>query len=291
VASNSASKRQQRSSDSAIAEQQRQYDIAREDQSQYRRVGNQALQTLAGEMGFAGGAGQRGETFDEIRARLQPEFSGSWYGGNNVDDAGLDIAANQELARQKAMGLVPGQVTPGQSSRTDYAADVMRDPGYQFGLQQGQQALDRKVAAMGGRVSGAALKAAARYGTDYASTGYNAAYQRGQDRLNRLAAMAGLGQTATQASAQSGANATNAISNLMSSQGNASAAATMAQGNIWGNAANQLAGYYMNQQRQPQYQPMRNNTYDTGYTGVGGGGGYGSYGDASGTYMTVDGGG
>src|SRR3954463_13798103 len=37
------------------------------------------------------------------------------------------------------------------------AADVMSDPGYQFGLNQGQLGLDRKTAAMGGRVSGAAL--------------------------------------------------------------------------------------------------------------------------------------
>jgi hypothetical protein len=127
------------------------------------------------------------------------------------------------------------------------AADVMQDPGYQFGLTQGQLALDRKTAAMGGRVSGAALKSAARYGTDYASTGYNAAYQRGQDRLNRLAALANIGQTATGGSAAAGATAANSISNLISSQGNASAAGQVAQGNIWGNAANQLgalAGQY-----------------------------------------------
>lgn len=126
------------------------------------------------------------------------------------------------------------------------AADVMADPGYQFGLTQGQQALDRKTAAMGGRVSGAALKAAARYGTDYASTGYNAAYQRGQDRLNRLASLANIGQTATGSSAAAGTSAANAISNLISSQGNASAAGQSAQGNIWGNAANQLGAIASN---------------------------------------------
>lgn len=132
------------------------------------------------------------------------------------------------------------------------AADVMSDPGYQFGLQQGQQALDRKAAAMGGRVSGAALKAATRFGTDYASTGYGAAYQRRQDRLNRLAALAGIGQTATGASAAAGGQATNAITDLLSGQGNANAAAGMARSNIWGNAGSRLgasldrAGYGMN---------------------------------------------
>lgn len=121
------------------------------------------------------------------------------------------------------------------------SADVTSTPGYQFGLDQGQSALDRKTAAMGGRVSGAALKASTRYATDYATTGYNAAYQRGQDRLNRLASLAGLGQTATSASAQSGQASTNAITALQTNQGDATAASRLAQGNIWGNAGNQIA--------------------------------------------------
>lgn len=135
------------------------------------------------------------------------------------------------------------------------AADALAEPGYQFGLQQGQQALDRKVAASGGRVSGAALKAATEYGTNYATTGYNAAYQRRNDRLNRLSALAGIGQTATGGTSSAGtsasnatasvnSNSSNALSNLVSSQGNATAANTLSQGNIWGNALNSLASNY-----------------------------------------------
>lgn len=120
------------------------------------------------------------------------------------------------------------------------AADVMSDPGYTFGLQQGQQAIDRKTAAAGGRVSGAALKAAGQYATDYATTGYGAAYQRRQDRLNRLAALAGVGQTATSGTAAAGANSSNQISSAITGQGNAAGAATLARGNIWGNAMNQI---------------------------------------------------
>ena len=120
------------------------------------------------------------------------------------------------------------------------AQDALNEPGYQFGLQQGQLGLDRKAAASGGRVSGAALKAASEYATNYATTGYNAAYQRRQDRLNRLAALADVGQTATGGSAAAGTASSNAISNLTTAQGNASGAASLAQGNIWGNAVNQL---------------------------------------------------
>lgn len=120
------------------------------------------------------------------------------------------------------------------------AADVMSDPGYQFGRQQGQLGLDRKAAASGGRVSGEALKAASEYATNYATTGYSAAYQRRQDRLNRLAALANIGQTSTSGSAAAGAASSNAISGLLTAQGNAAGAAQLAQGNIWGNATNQL---------------------------------------------------
>lgn len=124
------------------------------------------------------------------------------------------------------------------------AAEVMDDPGYQFGLSEGQRAMDRKVAASGGRVSGAALRAATRYGTDYGSAGYGAAYQRRQDRLNRLAALAGIGQTATANSAAAGQASANAISSAVMSQGDAAGAARMAQGNIWADTGNQIAALY-----------------------------------------------
>lgn len=119
--------------------------------------------------------------------------------------------------------------------------EVMADPGYQFGLKQGQLGLDRKAAAAGGRVSGAALKAASTYATDYAASGYDKAYQRRQDRLNRLAALAQIGQTSTAGTAQYGSGAANQISGLLSSQGDATAAGQLARGSIWGNAGNQLA--------------------------------------------------
>ena len=131
------------------------------------------------------------------------------------------------------------------------AADVMQGPGYQFGLDQGQQAIDRKIAAMGGRVSGRAIKAAGRFGTNYASTGYAAEDQRRNDRLNRLASLAGIGQSATNASAAAGSAFAGNVSNLMTAQGNASGAARLSQGNTWANAGNQIAALYGRNQQSP----------------------------------------
>jgi len=124
------------------------------------------------------------------------------------------------------------------------AADAMADPGYQFGLTQGQNALDRKFAATGGRVSGAAMKAATRYGNDYATTKYGDAYQRRQDSLNRLQAIAGLGQTATAGTSGAGINSANAISNMTTAQGNAAGAGKLYTGSLWGNALTKAASNY-----------------------------------------------
>ncbi len=125
---------------------------------------------------------------------------------------------------------------------------IQLEPGYQFGLRQGQQALDRQTAAAGGRISGAALKAAAQYGTDYATSGYGAAYARANsartDRLNRLAALAGVGQTATENVAAHGANTSGRNSALMVAAGDNAGAATMAKANIWGDTTNQLVALY-----------------------------------------------
>lgn len=190
----------------------------------------------------------------------------------NATQAG--IAENQrqfdltrsDYAPYRAAGTnALGQIQTALNTPTT-AADVMSDPGYQFGLDQGTKALNQKIAAGGGRISGAALKAASRFGTDYASTGYGAAYQRGQDRLNRLAALANIGQTATAGSAAAGGASTNAITSLISGQGNATAASQVAQGNIWGNTANQLSAIYDRYSKTPQTYAGFNGDQNTGYT-------------------------
>lgn len=149
-----------------------------------------------------------------------------------------DMAAYRDTGT-RALGQLESDI-----NKPTTAADVMADPGYQFGLDQGQQAIDRKIAAAGGRVSGQAIKAAARFGANYATTGYGAADQRRNDRLNRLAALAGIGQTGTAASTLAGQNSANQISGLIANQGDARAAGTMSQGNIWGNTANSIAALY-----------------------------------------------
>lgn len=268
LSSNSASDAadaQAGASAASIAEQRRQYDLTRSDYAPYRTIGTNALRRLGALYGVGGGSGggSGGMSENEIRQMLTSQYTSGGtpgtpvrYGGGGegdgytipgtpgtpgtVDQAGLDAAV------QERMGGVAGGAPQTYNDGLD--DPIQMDPGYQFGLDQGNQALDRKIAAGGGRVSGAAIKAAQRFGTDYATTGYNAAYQRRQDRINRLSALAGIGQSATGASAQAGSAAANNISGALQSQGDASGAASLARGNIWGNAINQAGAAW---QRRP----------------------------------------
>lgn len=59
-------------------------------------------------------------------------------------------------------------------------AELQATPGYQFQLQQGQQALGQSAAARGGMLSGAQLKAAQNFGQQQAATGFQSAWERAQ---------------------------------------------------------------------------------------------------------------
>lgn len=112
--------------------------------------------------------------------------------------------SSAELMRQ--MGLAGDATSAGYGNmlRDFGASDFQADPGYAFRLQEGLKGLDRQAAARGGLISGAALKAAQRYGQDVASNEYQNAYSRyNQNRLLRYNALTGQQNV--------GANAANAL--------------------------------------------------------------------------------
>lgn len=125
--------------------------------------------------------------------------------------------------------------------------NVMNEPGYAFGLKQGQQGIERSAAARGMALSGAALKDASRFNQDYAGTKYGQAFDRWRmeqgDIYNRLAGVAGVGQQANAANSAAGMNYANNAGANMIGAGNAMAASQMARGNIYGNAVNQFVAY------------------------------------------------
>jgi hypothetical protein len=135
------------------------------------------------------------------------------------------------------------QLTNWQEPSLD-PSDVMREPGYQFGLTEGLNNVQNTAAARGSLYSGNALKGLTQYANDYASSKYGDAWNRMQTqsgtRWNRLAGLAGIGQTANQQVQSAGSNYANQAGNNMMGAANAQGAAGMLRGNIYGNALNQL---------------------------------------------------
>lgn len=160
--------------------------------------------------------------------------------------------ADQAPYRARGVNAL-GQLAEGINTPTS-AADVMRDPGYQFGLDQGQLAIDRKIAAGGGRVSGNAIKEAAMFGTNYATAGYGAADARRENRLARLQTLAGLGQSATSTSGANGMAYGQNAGAQMVNQGDNAGRASLYQGGVWANAGNQIAAAYGRATKPPSYQ-------------------------------------
>ena len=126
-------------------------------------------------------------------------------------------------------------------------------PNYQFMLGQGQQANMMANNATGGAVSGNALKSLQDYTQNYASNAYQNAFnnfqtQRGNiNAMNMSGTQLGLAGGTGSANAQLGTS-TN-IANLGIGSANAQAASQIAQGNIYGGAANTLGniGYLSTQ--------------------------------------------
>lgn len=155
---------------------------------------------------------------------------------------------------------------------------LQMDPGYGFRLSEGMKALDRQAAARGGLMSGAALKAAQRYGQDYASGEFSNAY-------NRLANLADLGPRSAGVMSSMGENYANAAGqNLMAGgqavgQGYMNAGAARASGYLGtaNTAFNNLNQYLTYQQNQDNMNALRANNAGMYYTpGYGGGFTYGS---------------
>ncbi len=143
--------------------------------------------------------------------------------------------------------------TNGDPTRPFAMSDDQEDPGYQFRLQQGQQALQRAASAGGRLYSGRAMKDLSAYSGGQASQEYQNAYNRYNtnqtNQFNRLASTAGIGQTTNNTLAYVGTNYANAAGSNAVNAGNNQANAQLMAGQAsasgyqgWGNALSSLAG-------------------------------------------------
>lgn len=112
------------------------------------------------------------------------------------------------------------------ANRTAALNSFYTDPGYQFSMDQGIQAIDRSAAARGILNSGATAKALDKFGQGLANQQYGTYY-------NRLAGLSGTGQTATNETANAaGTYGTNA-GNELTNAGNARASGYIGAANAF----------------------------------------------------------
>jgi hypothetical protein len=165
----------------------------------------------------------------------------------------------------QGLNVDPNSPDFGKYARDFSMADYQADPGYAFRLKEGLKALDASAAARGGLISGAALKAAGRYGQDYASNEYSNAFNRYQinrtNQLQPLQSLMGVGQTATNATSNAaGAYGAAAGSNALQA-GNALASGAVGSANAWNSAFGNIGKMF------------NSSSYggNSGYNGVGSG--------------------
>lgn len=84
-----------------------------------------------------------------------------------------------QQAGVNALGRIQAGLAPGGEFAQPFTADRFQaDPGYAFRLSEGQKALERQAAARGGLISGAALRAATRFGQEMGSQEFQNAFNR-----------------------------------------------------------------------------------------------------------------
>lgn len=202
--------------------------------------------------------------------RLQ-EVAGTWYGAIHAPDGNQGDWQQRYSTLlgqfQKAPGANVGQTT-GQTSdgvpqgvtngpqapspaltdpnSPNYGA-FFKSPDYQFRKTQGMEGIGNSFSASGGAKSGNALKALADFNSNLAAGEFG-------NYFNRQAALAGIGQTATNTSANAGIATGQIVGNALQNAGNARASGIAGSANAWGGAASGIAqglGYYMQQRRNP----------------------------------------
>jgi hypothetical protein len=176
-------------------------------------IGGSLIAANQQKQGAKGAAALQERMFNTINNQNKP-FMDAGYG------------ATQRMSELLGTGGDPNAAGYGEYSKPFTMGDFLafKDPGYEFELQQGTQALQNSAAAGSGALSGAALKDLLGYSQGFARTGYTDAfnrYQVQQDNIfKRLAGVSELGQ----------ASASNVGANGTALAGNAGQALTTAGG-------------------------------------------------------------
>lgn len=121
----------------------------------------------------------------------------------------------------------------GSAAQSEAIANLESSPQFQALVQQGEEAILQNASATGGLRGGNVQTALAQYRPQVLS-------QLIESQFNRLGQVSGLGQAAAAGQAAASQNSANAISNLLTQQGQAQAGSALAQGQAIGQVGNSI---------------------------------------------------
>lgn len=213
------------------------YDTTRADYAPWRSTGQQALGKLAQMYGLTPYAAPT-PTPTPSPTSAAGLYSGYGLSGGPFNFSGIDWTA-LGVPSQPGTGTGTGQSTstPAPTPAPAYGGYQM-SPSYQFRRDEAMKAIERSAASRGALRGGATMKSMARYADNLASSDFEA-------QANRLAALAGVGQTATESVANAGQNYANQTSANAMAAGQARASAYANTGNAINGTVGNLASAYL----------------------------------------------
>lgn len=186
-----------------------------------------------------------------------------------VDDARRDYDVYMQ-GGQEGTSRLRDMLKPGGELNREF--EFSKDPSYDFGQRQGQQALERMQSAQGRRTSPASLAALLRYNQDYAGTKYGEAFARDQatkaQTFQLQSFLPQLGYNATNSVTNAGQQAGTNAMNLMTGAGNAQAAGIMGSNAAMTSGMNNAAGSIGQQMMLNQYLGNAGKSSSGGMTGA-----------------------
>jgi hypothetical protein len=233
----------------ANAVQLQMFNQQRSDAEPWRQIGTQALDRMGSYYGFAPTSQAGAQQAPQNPAQPAPSGIGGAIG---------NVLGQLPTHNGQPLGGAPmaqTQVQPGSDQRQPMGAgqpgspmDWLRaQPGYQFRMDEAVRGQNAMLAAQGRRLSGGTLAALDRTRQGVASNEFG-------NEWNRLAGLAGVGQSANQSNNALAMNyAGNVGSNTMQA-GAQRASAYANNGQTWGNALGGLGGTLGSVFNRPQYQ-------------------------------------
>lgn len=246
VAAGNAAETTAAAADTATAETARQFNIGQANQKPWLVTGTSALNKLGGMYGldtyqpnYAGTPPATGSNLVQqpVAGNInQPSVAGGTAVGAVTGVQPLPSATGAPSAPGTSPQPAPGVFTPGSSQPgVDPYADFYKSPDYQFRFTEGMKGGVAAASAAGAIDSGATRIALTERAGNLAAGEFNT-------YANRLAALAGVGQTTATNMAGQGADYANQVGANAMWAGNNKASSYLAQGQNYGNAVNNLAG-------------------------------------------------